>query len=111
LQDRVIKINQGVVDRYDAATIEWNSNRLRLGMLLQMEHNNDEALLEKWKQTSDAAEEYAECADRWRTKYNHLEIHEALKACASDRETLDATIQVFTKRIVELRVSRDAALP
>jgi hypothetical protein len=111
LSDRVIKTKQGVVDRYDAATIEWNSNRLRLGMLLQLEHCNDQALLEKWKKTSDAAEEYAECADRWRTKYNRLEIQEAVKACGADREALDDAVQAFTKRIVELRTSTEEALP
>jgi hypothetical protein len=111
LPDRVIKAKQGVVDRYDAATIEWNSNWLRLGMLLQLEHNNDKVLLDEWKRTSDAAEKYAECADRWRTKYNNLEIHEALKACAPDREALDDAVQAFTKRIVELRVSTDAQVP
>ncbi len=111
LPERVIKTRQGVVDRYDAATIKWNSNRLRLGLLLQMEHNSDKALLEEWKQTSAAAEQYVECADRWRTKYNHLEMHEALRACAPDRGALDDSVQAFTKRIVELRVSSDAALP
>jgi hypothetical protein len=111
LPDRVIKTKQGVVDRYDAATIEWNSNRLRLGMLLQLEHGNDKALLEEWKKTADAAEEYAECADRWRTKYNQLEIQDALTACAQDRKALDEGVQAFTKRIVELRVATDAALP
>lgn len=85
LPDRVIKEKQGVLDRYDAATIDWNSNRLRLGMLLQLEHGNDTELLGNWKRTSDAAEQYAECADRWRTKYDRLEIHEALNACAPSR--------------------------
>jgi hypothetical protein len=110
LPDRLIKQKQGVVDRYDAATIEWNSNRLRLGMLLQLEHDNDNELQGEWKRTSDAAEQYSECADRWRTKYNSLEIHEALKACAPSRERVDETVQALTKRIVELRASSQTVL-
>ncbi len=104
MADRLIKEKQGVLDRYDAATIDWNSNRLRLGMLLQLEHQNDKELLGEWKRTSDAVEQYAECADRWRTKYTQLEIHEALKACAPSRERLDETTQALTNRIVQLRL-------
>jgi hypothetical protein len=103
LSAHMIKEKLGVVERYDAATIEWNSNRLRLGMLLQLEHENDKDLLDDWKKTSEAAEQYAECADRWRTKYNRLEIHEALKACTPSRGRLDEAAQALTKRIVELR--------
>jgi hypothetical protein len=80
-------------------------------MLLQLEHNNYKTLLEEWTRTSDAAEAYAECADRWRTKYNRLEIHEALQACAPVREALGNAVQTFTNRIVELRISTEAALP
>jgi hypothetical protein len=96
---------QAVVNRYNLATVDWNANRLRLGMLLQLEHNNDAALLKNWKETCDAAEAYAECADRWRTKYNNLEFHEALKACVEVRDSLDGKVQAFTHRIVELRNS------
>lgn len=103
LSARTIKEKVGVVDRYDSATIEWNSNRLRLGMLLQLEHENDKQLLDQWMKTSDAAEQYAECADRWRTKYTRLEIHEALMACAPSRGRLDEAVQALTNRIVELR--------
>jgi len=94
-----------VVSRYNVATVDWNANRLRLGMLLQLEHNNDAELLKGWRETCDAAEAYAECADRWRTKYNNLEFHEALKACGLVRDTLDGKLQAFTHRIVELRNS------
>jgi len=94
---------RAVVSRYNAATVDWNANRLRLGMLLQLEHDNDPELLKSWTETSDAAEAYSECADRWRTKYNNLEFHEALKACAPVRETLDGKMQAFIHRIVELR--------
>lgn len=94
-----------VVKRYNDATVDWNTNRLRLGMLLQLEHNDDPQLLDAWKKTCDAAEAYAECADRWRTLHRNLTPPKALKACSQVRETLDNTLQVFTKRIVELRQS------
>lgn len=109
LSPHVIKEEQGVLDRYDAAMIEWNSNRLRLGMLLQLEHENDKELLDDWEKASDAAEMYAECADRWRTKYNRLAIHEALKACELPHRAVDDTVQVLTNRIVTLRLSAPAA--
>jgi len=94
---------QKIVNKYNEATVDWNANRLRLGLLLQLEHNNDAELLRGWKETSDAAEAYAECAERWRTKYNNLEFHEALNACGSVRDTLDGKLGLFTRRIVELR--------
>lgn len=105
LTKRLISQKQEVVKRYDDAMIEWNTNRLRLGMLLQIEHDNDSELLRAWKQTCDAAEAYAECADRWRTKYNSLEFHEALKACVPVRDTLNGAVQGFTQRVVFLRNS------
>ena len=105
LSPHVIKEEQGVLERYDAAMIDWNSNRLRLGMLLQLEHENDKELLNDWEKASDAAELYAECADRWRTKYDRLAIHEALKACEQPHRAVDNTVQVLTNRIVTLRLS------
>jgi hypothetical protein len=111
LPKRVILEKEEVVNRYNTAATDWNSNRLRLGMLLQLEHDNDAALLDEWKKTSEAAEAYAECADRWRTKYDNLEFHEALRACTSVRGTLDEALQAFTKRIVELRNSSAVAFP
>ncbi len=108
LPKSLIAEKQKVVDRYNEATVDWNSNRLRLGMLLQIEHDNDEVLLKTWKEVSEGAEEYAECADRWLTKHNDLEFHQALKACTPARETLDEAIQAFTKRIVVLRSSAPA---
>lgn len=111
LSDRISKQKQAVVDRYDTAMIEWNSNRLRLEMLLQLEHDNDKELLAEWKRASEAAEQYSECADRWRTKYNQLEIHESMKACTASHERLDMAVQALTKRIVELRASAQTVLP
>jgi hypothetical protein len=102
---------QEIVKRYNDETIEWNTNRLRLGMLLQLEHDNDVDLLREWQQTSDEAEAYSECADRWRTKYDNLEFHEALKACVADRDELYSTLQTFTQRIVSLRNSSEAGSP
>jgi hypothetical protein len=107
----LVREKQSVSDKYDNAMINWNSNRLRLGMLLQLEHNNDEALLKEWKELCDAAELYAECADRWRTKHNDLEFHEMLQACVPVRSQLDLTLQIFTRRIVSLRNSSAASTP
>jgi hypothetical protein len=102
---RLVRKKQDVVDRYNAAMVEWNSNSLRLGMLLQLEHNNDAALLSEWRQVCDASELYAECADRWRTKHDDLEFHEMLQACVPVRNELNEKLQVFTQRIVFLRNS------
>lgn len=99
----VISEKQEIVKRYNEATVDWNSKRLRLGMLLQLEHDNDDVLLKRWKETSDAAEDYAECADRWRTKHNDLDFHEALQACTVVRDQLTEVLQAFTKRIVDSR--------
>jgi len=105
LPKRVVQEKEEIVKKYNAATVEWNSNRLRLGMLLQLEHENDSILQQAWEETSNAAEEYAVCADRWRTKYDSLEFHEALKACAEDRQNVDKALEAFTKRIIDLRAS------
>jgi len=105
LPKRVVKEKEEIVKKYNDATVEWNSNRLHLGMLLQLEHENDVILQQVWEETSIAAEEYAVCADRWRTKYDSLEFHEALKACAEDRHNVQTALAAFTKRIVDLRAS------
>jgi hypothetical protein len=104
---RLASEKQEIVKRYNDETIEWNTNRLRLGMLLQLEHDNDDVLLREWQQTSDAAEAYAECADRWRTKHDNLEFHEALQGCVPVRDELYGTLQTFTQRIVSLRNSSE----
>jgi hypothetical protein len=110
LPKRVVTEKQGVLDRYDSAMVDWNSNRLRLGMLLQLEHQNDRELLDDLEKASDAAERYAECADRWRTKYDQLEIHEALKACEQSHRSVDESVQLLTNRILTLRLPSPAQI-
>jgi hypothetical protein len=100
-----------VVRRYDDAMTGWNENRLRLGMLLQLEHDNDSTLLAQWTLISDQAETYAECADRWRTEHVSLEAYQALLGCKSFRDALEDTVDKFTQRLVLLRASSTEPSP
>jgi hypothetical protein len=102
---RLTQQKHEVVAKYNQATTEWDGNRLRLGLLLQLEHNNDAELFRTWHKTGEVAEAYSTCADRWRMKNSNLPAHEAERACRSFREELDETVKAFTDRLVSLRSS------
>jgi hypothetical protein len=106
---RIAKARHDVVQRYNDATAAWDANRLRLGMLLQLEHNNDAALSQAYRNTCDKAEAYALCADRWRQKHTNLSASEAEQACADVRQELDSSVKVFTDRLLALRSEATAA--
>lgn len=100
---RIAKARHDVVQRYNDATAAWDANRLRLGMLLQLEHNNDAELSQAYRTTCDKAEAYAFCADRWRQKHTNLTASEAEQACAEVRQELDSSVKIFTDRLLALR--------
>jgi hypothetical protein len=76
---------------------------IALGLLLQLEHNNDAELYAAWRLTSDKAEAYSICCDRWRMKHTHETADEAEKGCAPFRSEPDETVKVFTDRLISLR--------
>lgn len=100
---RLAKGKHDIVQRYNEATEVWDANRLRLGMLLQLEHSNDPALAQAYRETCDKAEAYGLCADRWRQKHANLTVSEAEQGCADFRQDLDASVKTFTDRLLALR--------
>ncbi len=100
---RLEKGRHDIVQRYNDATAKWDANRLRLGMLLQLEHNNDPGLFQAYRDTCTKAELYALCADRWRMVHTNLTAEEAENACSELRQDLDGSVKAFTDRILALR--------
>jgi hypothetical protein len=100
---RLAKGKHDIVQRYNEATAVWDANRLRLGMLLQLEHDNDSALSQAYRDTCDKAEGYAVCADRWRQKHTNLTASEAEQGCAAFHQDLDSSVRAFTDRLLALR--------
>ena len=92
-----------VVSRFNETANSWDADKLRLGLLLQLEHNNDAQLQNDWSKTCTAAEAYAQCADRWRTAYDNLEPHEAVRACEGRYGDLEQALGEFTNRVIYLR--------
>lgn len=106
---RLARGKHDIVQRYNEATAVWDANRLRIGMLLQLEHNNDPALAQAYRETCDKAEAYGLCADRWRQKHANLTASEAEQGCADFRQDLDASVKTFTDRLLALRSQVTAA--
>jgi hypothetical protein len=102
-RQRLARQKHEVVAKYNQATTDWDGNRLRLGLLLQLEHDNDAELFKAWRKTGEAAEAYSTCCDRWRMTRTKVPAHEAQGACGSFRNELDETVKVFTDRLVTLR--------
>jgi hypothetical protein len=94
---------QKIVNRYNVASQQWLSYRVRLSLLLQLENDNDTELQNSFKTISDRADEYARCADRWRTLYSDLNSSEAQSACHEFRTNLDGAINSFAERLTDLR--------
>jgi len=92
-----------IVNRYNVASQQWLSDRVRLSLLLQLENDNDPELRNSFKTISDRADDYAHCADRWRTLYSDLNSSDAQKACHDFRANLDGAINSFAEKLTDLR--------
>ena len=92
-----------VIRDFTKAAQKWHSDRFRLGMELQLEHNNDSELSKDWEVVSGAVQAYAECADRWRSKYDNLDPHEFRRACEQIRNELDVAVHSMTDSLIALR--------
>jgi len=97
------KARHDIVERFNAAQSHWHSDRVRLGVLLELEHNADPDLRASFKDISKKADAYAQCADRWRTRNTDLTATDAQSACASFRDGLDIAISIFADRLTILR--------
>lgn len=100
---RIAKERHDIVQKYNEATAAWDANRLRIGMLLQLEHGNDPVLAQAYRSTCEKAEAYALCADRWRQVHTNLAASEAELGCADDLQNLDSSVKAFTDRLLTLR--------
>ena len=108
-QARLAQERHKIVERYNQATAAWDADRLRLGIMLELEHDNDPVLLDAWRNTGIKVEAYSVCCDRWRMKHDDLAAHEAEQGCAAVLDELETALKVFTDRIIALRNGRAAA--
>jgi hypothetical protein len=94
-----------IVARFNKAASQWNANRVRLSVLLELEHDSDPDLRRAFSGISKSADEFAQCADRWRAMFTTLSAREAQNGCAEFRDKLDGAITTFADRLVILRVA------
>jgi len=108
-QARLAQERHKIVERYNQATAAWDADRLRLGILLGLEHDNNPELLEAWRNAGIKVEAYSVCCDRWRMKHNDLAAHEAEQGCSEVLKELDSALTMFTDRLIALRKSHTTA--
>jgi hypothetical protein len=94
-----------IVRRFNNAASQWHADRVRLSLLLELEHDTDPDLRKDFGVISERADTYARCADRWRTLFTTLSASEAQRACEEFRDKLDAAITAFADRMVVLRAN------
>jgi len=94
-----------IVNRFNIAASHWHSDRVRLSLLLELEHDSDPELRASFKDISEKADAYARCADRWRALYKTLTATASQNACVDFRDKLDIAIGKFAYRLTILRAS------
>ncbi len=99
------KDRHDIVRHFNNAASQWHADRVRLSLLLELEHETDPELRKDFRAISERVDEYARCADRWRTVYITLSATEAQNACVGFRNNLDAVIATFADRLVTLRAA------
>jgi hypothetical protein len=94
-----------MLQAYNDAHDTWQQQRVRLGLLLTIEHQNDRDTAVAWAQTSQAVSAYAACCLEVLGEHSSQPVNDSLrpKLCTTANTRLQAALDKLTGSIVAFR--------
>jgi hypothetical protein len=100
-----------LLQEYNAADKQWHTQEPQLGLELDLEHQNDPAVISAWQNVSPDMTSFSDCANRWVEKRTTLTtITEQKEACNGFRSKLNQDLHALTLSIVSARAKAVAAI-
>jgi hypothetical protein len=99
-----------IITRYNDADSNWHAQRTILTLRLRMEHGNDQAFTNAWKEMSSAVTGFSDCSRIWFEQHSDPVDSDKLKeACATRKQSIEDSINSLTTEILRSRQASSAA--
>jgi len=110
-KEQAEKMKDQLLQEYNAADKQWHTQEPQLGLELDLEHQNDPAVISAWQNLSPDMTSFSDCANRWVVKRTTFTtMAEQKEACNEFRSKLNQDLQTLTQSIVAARAKAVAAV-
>src|SRR4029077_13844921 len=93
-----------IITRYNDADATWHAQRTILTLRLRMEHGNDQAMSDAWKEMSSAVTDFSDCSRIWFEQYSDpVDSDKLNEACATRKRSIEDSINSLTTEILRSR--------
>ena len=100
-----------LLQEYNTADTQWHAQELQLGLEMDLEHQNDPAVMSAWQNVSLDMTSFSDCANRWLVTAPPLTTKTMQKeACKDSRSKLNQDLHALTQSIVSARAKAVAAI-
>lgn len=98
------------LQKYNSADTEWHAQELQLGLEMDLEHQNDPAVISAWQNVASDMTSFSDCANRWLgTAPPRTTKAMQKEACKDSRSKLNQDLHALTLSIVAARAKAVAA--
>lgn len=95
---------------YNTADKQWHTQEPQLGLELDLEHQNDPAVISAWQNVSPDMTSFSDCAKRWVDHHTLTTFAIRKEACNEFRSKLKQDLHALTLSIVSARGKAVAAI-
>ena len=104
-------IKRQILRDYNTADTQWHTQQLQLGLEMDLEHQNDPAVISAWQSVSSGMTRFSDCAKRWMDTTKALTtVTMQQEACNDTRKKLGQDLQALTQSIVAARARAATAI-
>lgn len=110
-KEAVKKTKQQILQDYNTADTRWHTQELQLGLEMDLEHQNDPAVISAWQNVSAEMTGVSDCAKRWvNTTTTLTTLAMQREACSESRKKLSQDLLGLTQSIVAARARAATAI-
>jgi hypothetical protein len=109
-KERVEGLKRQLLQEYNTADTQWHAQELQLGLAMDLEHQNDPAVISAWQGVASDVTSFSDCANRWLgTAPPRTTKAMQREACEDSRSKLTQDLHALTLSIVAARAKAVAA--
>jgi uncharacterized membrane-anchored protein YhcB (DUF1043 family) len=110
-KDLVEELKRQILRDRNTADTQWHTQELQLGLEMDLEHQNDPAVMSAWQSVSSEMTRFSDCAKRWaETAPAATSTAAQREACNDARSSLNRALHALTESIVAARGKAAASL-
>ena len=103
-KELVDELKRQILRDRNTADTQWHTQELQLGLEMDLEHQNDPAVISAWQSVSSEMTRFSDCAKRWAdTAPAATSAAVQKEACNESRSKLNQVLHTLTQSIVAAR--------